>query len=139
MQHCDLVKSAEDPNTYLINDTADPLQQSLSSLMLDGLPPSASAAFAPRTGCSPPLIRRLVCGNLHNSNAYAVGSSMVVPPSEAFVHLATRTAFTSSGVFSEHVKVSAGTHVGPCSASVLFVRDMCGCAGDGSVATPWLH
>lgn len=49
-QHCDLVKSAEDPNTYLINDTADPLQQSLSGLLLDGLPPSASAAFAPRTG-----------------------------------------------------------------------------------------
>ncbi|BDA49286.1 TBC1 domain family member 15 [Coccomyxa sp. Obi] len=51
-EHCDLVKSAEDPNTYLINDTADPLQQSLSGLLLDGLPPSASAAFAPRTVAS---------------------------------------------------------------------------------------
>ncbi|KAK9918155.1 hypothetical protein WJX75_001762 [Coccomyxa subellipsoidea] len=51
-EHCDLVKSAEDPNTYLINDTADPLQQSLSGLLLDGLPPSASAAFAPRTMAS---------------------------------------------------------------------------------------
>jgi hypothetical protein len=44
------VKSLEDPNTYLINDTADPLQQSLSGLLLDGLPPTASAAFAPKTG-----------------------------------------------------------------------------------------
>lgn len=49
-QHCDLVKSAEDPHTYLINDTADPLQQSLSGLLLEGLPPTASAAFAPKPG-----------------------------------------------------------------------------------------
>ncbi len=62
-QHCDLVKSAEDPNTYLINDTADPLQQSLSGLLLDGLPPSASAAFAPRTGAASVNISSMICSN----------------------------------------------------------------------------
>ena len=50
MQHTDLVKSLEDPNTYLVSSSGDPLQQSLSGLLLDGLPPSASAAFLPKTG-----------------------------------------------------------------------------------------
>ena len=50
MQHTDLLKSSEDPNTYLVNSTGDPMQQSLSGLLLDGLPPSASAAFLPKTG-----------------------------------------------------------------------------------------
>ena len=50
VQHTDLLKSVEDPNTYLVNSSGDPMQQSLSGLLLDGLPPSASAAFLPRTG-----------------------------------------------------------------------------------------
>ncbi len=50
LQHTDLIKSGEDPNTYLVNSTGDPMQQSLSGLLLDGLPPSASAAFLPKTG-----------------------------------------------------------------------------------------
>ena len=50
MQHADLVKSAEDAHTYLVHDTADPLQASLSGLLLEGLPPMASATFAPRAG-----------------------------------------------------------------------------------------
>ena len=50
VQHTDLLKSLEDPNTYLVNSTGDPLQQSLSGLLLDGLPPSASAAFLPKGG-----------------------------------------------------------------------------------------
>jgi hypothetical protein len=28
-QHAPLARSADDPNTYLVNDTADPLQRSL--------------------------------------------------------------------------------------------------------------
>ena len=50
VQHTDLLKSLEHPNTYLVNSTGDPMQQSLSGLLLDGLPPSASAAFLPKTG-----------------------------------------------------------------------------------------
>lgn len=50
LQHTDLLKSLEDPNTYLVSSSGDPLQQSLSGLLLDGLPPSASAAFLPKTG-----------------------------------------------------------------------------------------
>ena len=50
LQHTDLIKSAEDPNTYLVNSGGDPMQQSLSGLLLDGLPPSASAAFLAKTG-----------------------------------------------------------------------------------------
>ncbi len=44
------MKSASDPHTYLIHDTADPLQASLSGLLLEGLSPAASPAFAPRAG-----------------------------------------------------------------------------------------
>ena len=55
MQHADLVKSASDPHTYLIHDTADPLQASLSGLLLEGLAPAASASFAPRAGGGAPL------------------------------------------------------------------------------------
>ena len=54
MQHTDLLKSLEDPNTYLVSASGDPLQQSLSGLLLDGLPPSASAAFLPKAG-QPPI------------------------------------------------------------------------------------
>ena len=50
MQHTDLLKSLEDPNTYLVSASGGPLQQSLSGLLLDGLPPSASAAFLPKAG-----------------------------------------------------------------------------------------
>ena len=53
MQHADLVKSATDPHTYLIHDTTDPLQASLSGLLLEGLPPAATAGFAARAGTSP--------------------------------------------------------------------------------------
>lgn len=76
LQHCDLVKSAEDPNTYLINDTADPLQQSLSGLLLDGLPPSASAAFAPRTGWCSPII---YAGNFSAIYLMQAASKLAVP------------------------------------------------------------
>lgn len=55
MQHAFLVKSADDPNTYLVNDTADPLRRSLASLelsdvLLGGPPPGASSTFAPASG-----------------------------------------------------------------------------------------
>ncbi|KAK9814540.1 hypothetical protein WJX72_007608 [[Myrmecia] bisecta] len=54
-QHAFLVKSSDDPNTHLINDTADPLQRSLTSLELTDIllgapPPGASSTFAPTTG-----------------------------------------------------------------------------------------
>lgn len=54
-QHAFLVKSADDPNTYLVNDTADPLRRSLASLelsdvLLGGPPPGASSTFAPASG-----------------------------------------------------------------------------------------
>ena len=50
-----LARSAGDPHTYLVNDTADPLQRSLTSLELSDVlvgapPPGASATFAPPTG-----------------------------------------------------------------------------------------
>ena len=54
-QHVLLARSAGDPDTYLVNDTADPLQRSLTSLELSDVlvgapPPGASATFAPPTG-----------------------------------------------------------------------------------------
>ena len=36
-QHANLVKALNDPNTYLTNETPDPLRRSLHSLDLDGL------------------------------------------------------------------------------------------------------
>ena len=55
MQHADLVKSAEDAHTYLVHDNTDPLQASLSGLLLEGLPPMAASTLAPRTGAPPCL------------------------------------------------------------------------------------
>lgn len=52
-QHADLVKSAEDAHTYLVHDNADPLQASLSGLLLEGLPPMGSSVLAPRAGVPP--------------------------------------------------------------------------------------
>ncbi|GIL71169.1 hypothetical protein Vretifemale_1776 [Volvox reticuliferus] len=54
-QHVFLLKSADDPHTYLVNDTADPLSRSLSALQLSdvligGPPPGASATFKPGEG-----------------------------------------------------------------------------------------
>ncbi|KAL3149387.1 hypothetical protein ABBQ32_002188 [Trebouxia sp. C0010 RCD-2024] len=54
-QHIYLVKGADDPNTYLVNDTADPLQRSLTCLELTDVlmgapPPGASATWPPPTG-----------------------------------------------------------------------------------------
>ncbi|GFR42982.1 hypothetical protein Agub_g3981 [Astrephomene gubernaculifera] len=51
-QHVFLLKSASEPQTYLVNDTADPLCRSLSALQLadvliGGPPPGASATFEP--------------------------------------------------------------------------------------------
>lgn len=51
-QHAFLAKSSHDPNTYLVNDTADPLQRSLTSLELTDIllgapPPGASSTFVP--------------------------------------------------------------------------------------------
>lgn len=51
-QHADLVKSVTDPHTYLIHDTTDPLQASLSGLLLEGLPPAATASLAARAGAT---------------------------------------------------------------------------------------
>eukprot|EP00798_Chlamydomonas_sp_ICE-L_P015220 gene15220-21299_t len=54
-QHAHLMKSASDPLTYLVNDTADPLQRSLTSLelvdVLIGAPPPGASftAFTPST------------------------------------------------------------------------------------------
>lgn len=55
LQHVYLVKASDDPNTYLVNDTADPLQRSLTSLELTDVlmgapPPGASTTWAPPTG-----------------------------------------------------------------------------------------
>ena len=55
LQHIYLVKGSDDPNTYLVNDTADPLQRSLTCLELTDVlmgapPPGASATWAPPTG-----------------------------------------------------------------------------------------
>lgn len=60
MQHIYLVKGADDPNTYLVNDTADPLQRSLTCLELTDVlmgapPPGASATWPPPTGQAPHL------------------------------------------------------------------------------------
>ncbi|GLC59853.1 hypothetical protein PLESTB_001542900 [Pleodorina starrii] len=54
-QHVFLLKSADEPHTYLVNDTADPLSRSLSALQLadvliGGPPPGASATFEPGEG-----------------------------------------------------------------------------------------
>jgi hypothetical protein len=54
-QHVLLARSAGEPETYLVNDTADPLQRSLTSLELSDVligapPPGASATFAPPAG-----------------------------------------------------------------------------------------
>ena len=38
MQHVYLGKSLDDPNTYLVNDTADPLQRSLNCMDLTDVP-----------------------------------------------------------------------------------------------------
>lgn len=75
MQHIYLVKGSDDPNTYLVNDTADPLQRSLTCLELTDVlmgapPPGASTTWPPPTG---PLVNRDVLlakiatatGNLH--------------------------------------------------------------------------
>lgn len=141
-QHCDLVKSAEDPNTYLINDTADPLQQSLSGLLLDGLPPSASAAFAPRIGCFWPVIRRYYSGNLYNMYLYAVGSSRVAmvfdagirqhPCTSCIVHLAVGNLL---GML-RHVRVHMLAHAHNLyNMSVRFVAVW----ARARVVAPWLH
>ena len=58
MQHVLLARSAGEPETYLVNDTADPLQRSLTSLELSDVligapPPGASATFAPPAGVRP--------------------------------------------------------------------------------------
>lgn len=48
MQHVHLSKSSEDPNTYLVNDMADPLQRSLNCLELtDYLPSQPGGATWP--------------------------------------------------------------------------------------------
>ena len=57
-QHVLLARSAGEPETYLVNDTADPLQRSLTSLELSDVligapPPGASATFAPPAGMGP--------------------------------------------------------------------------------------
>lgn len=50
-EHAFLIKSTEDPNTYLVNDIADPLQRSLTTLdlrdILLGAPPIASSSTFP--------------------------------------------------------------------------------------------
>ncbi|MEW5312825.1 MAG: hypothetical protein WDW38_004430 [Sanguina aurantia] len=52
-QHAVLIKSATDPSTYLINDTSDPLQRSLSTLQLSdvimGAPPTGASSTYPLT------------------------------------------------------------------------------------------
>lgn len=55
MQHIYLVKGSDDPNIYLVNDTADPLQRSLTCLELTDVlmgapPPGASTTWPPPTG-----------------------------------------------------------------------------------------
>lgn len=54
---------SEDPNTYLVNDTADPLQRSLTCLELTDVlmgapPPGASATWAPPAGPATLLLNR---------------------------------------------------------------------------------
>ncbi|PRW58614.1 TBC1 domain family member 17-like [Chlorella sorokiniana] len=54
-QHAPLVRSADDPNTWLVNDTGDPLQRSLCSLeltdvLIGGPPTGASSTFPPFAG-----------------------------------------------------------------------------------------
>lgn len=70
LQHIYLVKGSDDPNTYLVNDTADPLQRSLTCLELTDVlmgapPPGASTTWPPPTGelthslCIPGAIHHL--------------------------------------------------------------------------------
>ena len=52
VQHAHLVKSRDDPNTFLVNDTTDPLQRTLTSLELSDVlqgapPPGACSTWAP--------------------------------------------------------------------------------------------
>ncbi len=52
VQHAHLVKSRDDPNTFLMNDTTDPLQRTLTSLELSDVlqgapPPGACSTWAP--------------------------------------------------------------------------------------------
>lgn len=55
MQHANLVKSAGEADTYLVNDLADPLQRSLHSLdLLDVPTPAPRPAAAPPVPRSPP-------------------------------------------------------------------------------------
>lgn len=53
LQHIHLSRSSEDPNTYLVNDMADPLQRSLNCLELTDYLPTHSGAgptWAPPAG-----------------------------------------------------------------------------------------
>ena len=64
LQHVPLAKSSDDANTYLVNDTADPLQRSLTSLELTDVlmgapPPGASTTWPPPTGDCNPLLSSL--------------------------------------------------------------------------------
>jgi hypothetical protein len=63
LQHVYLVKGSEDPNSYLVNDTADPLQRSLTCLELTDVlmgapPPGASSTWAPPAGQATLLLNR---------------------------------------------------------------------------------
>jgi len=66
LQHVYLVKGSEDPNTYLVNDTADPLQRSLTCLELTDVlmgapPPGASSTWAPPAGQATLLLNKQIC------------------------------------------------------------------------------
>lgn len=55
MQYVSLAKSLTDAATYLVNDVADPLQRSLTSLhladvLLGGPPTASSSTFPPPSG-----------------------------------------------------------------------------------------
>ena len=57
VQHVLMVRSTDDPNVYLVNDTADPLQRSLTCLALTDVllgapPPGSSSTFAPASGAA---------------------------------------------------------------------------------------
>jgi hypothetical protein len=54
-QHVNLARARDEPGTYLVNDTADPLQRSLvcldlTDIMLGAPPPGASSVAAPSDG-----------------------------------------------------------------------------------------
>lgn len=90
MQHIYLVKGSDDPNTYLVNDTADPLQRSLTCLELTDVlmgapPPGASTTWPPPTGllvlCQPDGAR-VCCCNKQPGQAkriQCIGSSQQQP------------------------------------------------------------